>query len=66
MGDEVTPTKPAWKSRTFWIAVVGVVLGAIQPISAALGHPITVPTYVYEVLAGMGLYTLRAGNTPIK
>lgn len=67
--DVINPTvdsKPWYRSRTVWISIVGVILGAVQPVSTAFGHPITVPTYIYEVLAGMGLYTLRTGDTPIK
>ncbi len=57
---------PWYKSKTIWSALIGVVLGAIQPVSAALGHPIVVPTWVFELLAGMGLYSLRTANQEIK
>ena len=66
MAEEPVKTKSKWKSRTVWIALIGVILGAIEPVSTALGTPITVPNYIYEVLIGLGLYTARAGSTPIK
>ena len=53
--------KSKWKSKTFWTAIIGVMLGAVQPISAALGHPVEVPTWVYEVLVAFGLYAVRDG-----
>ena len=53
--------KERFKSKTVWTAILGVVLGAIQPVSAALGHPIVVPAWVYEVLGAFGLYALRDG-----
>lgn len=59
-------TKKFYQSRTFWIAVIGTVLGAIQPISTAIGKPIVIPMWVYEVLGALGLYTLRAGNKSIE
>lgn len=59
--------KSKWKSKSFLVAVITVVLGAIGPISAAMGTPIVVPTWVYEVLAGLGLYALRDGiGKPLK
>lgn len=54
--------KSKWKSKTVWVAIIGVVLGAIEPISKALGNPIIVPSWILEVLAGMGLYSLRVGD----
>jgi len=57
--------KNKWKSKTVWTAIIFAILGAVQPVSTALGHPIEVPTWVYEVLAGFGLYSLRTG-TPLK
>lgn len=64
---EMEAPKSKWKSKTVWTAIVGVVLGAIQPISTALGHPIVVPAWVYEVLGAFGLYALRAGiTTPLE
>lgn len=58
-------TKPWYQSKTIWTAIIGVLLGAVQPISAAFGHPITVPNWVFEVLGAAGLYSVRTGSTPI-
>ena len=58
-------TKPWYKSKAVWAAIVTAVLGGIQPISAAFGHPIAVPLWVIEVLAGFGIYSIRTGNEPI-
>lgn len=46
-------------SRTKLIAIIGAILPAIEPVSTAFGHPIHVPDFVYKVLAGAGLWTLR-------
>ena len=59
--DKIMDSKTKWKSKTVWAAIVGVCLGAVQPISAALGHPVVVPAWVYEVLGAFGLYALRSG-----
>ena len=60
-------TKSKWQSKTVWTAIIAALLGAVQPISTALGHPIVIPTWVYEVLAGFGLYALRDGqNKPLQ
>jgi hypothetical protein len=59
--------KSKWQSKSVWTAIIAVLLGAVQPISTALGHPVVVPTWVYEVLAGFGLYALRDGlNKPLQ
>lgn len=63
MADE--ETKPKWKSKTVWAAVIGAVLAAVQPVSAALGHPVTIPAWVFELLGGMGLYGLRSADKPL-
>ena len=55
-------TKPKWKSKAVWAAVLAGVLGMVQPVSTALGHPIVVPAWVYEVLGAFGLYALRDGQ----
>lgn len=52
--------KPWYKQRTKWIAIIAAVLASIQPVTTALGHGVQVPLWVYEFLAGMGLYTLRS------
>jgi hypothetical protein len=53
------PAIPMWKSKAVIAAVVTVIVGAIQPISTALGHPIVVPDWVVQVLAGIGIYGIR-------
>jgi hypothetical protein len=59
--------KIAWyKSKTIWTAILGVILGAVQPISSAVGHPIVVPDWVFQLLGGMGLYSLRTATQDIK
>lgn len=58
IGTETAPV-PWYRRRTSWIAIVGAIIGCVGPISNALGHPIVIPAWVYEVLASMGLYTLR-------
>lgn len=55
-----------YQSKSVWVAIVAAVLGAVQPISTAAGHPIVIPSWVYEVLAGFGLYSLRTGDKPIQ
>ena len=61
----VMPTKPWYQSKAVWSAVVGAILGAVQPISSAFGHPIVIPTWVFEVLGSLGLYSLRTADTTI-
>lgn len=46
-------------SRTKIVALIAVILPGIETISAAWGHPIVIPTIVYQFLAGAGLWTLR-------
>ena len=53
--------KSWYKSKTVWTAVVGVILGGVEPISTSLGYPIVVPQWVYYVLGSFGVYGLRAG-----
>ena len=53
--------KSIWKSKTVWTAIIGVVLGAVQPISSAIGHPVEVPMWVFQVLGAFGLYGVRDG-----
>lgn len=61
----VMETKKWFQSKSVWTAIIGVLLGAVQPISSAFGHPITIPAWVFELLGGMGLYTLRTGDKTI-
>jgi hypothetical protein len=68
MADEIglqTETKEWWKSKTIWTAVVTALLGVAQAVGQQTGHPLQIPSYVYEVLAGLGLYSLRTGDKPI-
>lgn len=46
-------------SKTKLAAVIGAILAAVGPISQAWGHPVTVPNWVYEVLAAAGLWAVR-------
>ncbi len=59
------PSKPWYQSKAVWAAIVTATLGAIQPVSAAFGHPIAVPLWIIEVLSGLGIYGIRTGNQPI-
>lgn len=63
--DKPMDTKKWYASKTVWTAIIGTLLAGVQPISTALGHPITIPQWVFEVLGGMGLYSLRTGDKPI-
>lgn len=65
MADTSTPTKPFWQSKTMWAAIITAILGAIQPVSAAMGHPIAVPLWIIEVLTGLGLYGLRTASSDL-
>jgi hypothetical protein len=63
--EDKVDSKEWYKSRAIWTAIIGVILGGVQPISEAFGHPIVVPHWVFEILGGMGLYTLRTADKPI-
>ena len=54
--------KNRWQSKAVWTAIVAALLGAVQPVSTALGHPVTIPIWVYEVLGAFGLYAIRDGQ----
>lgn len=58
--DEQLDGKPMWKSKAVWAAVITALVGAVQPISAAVGHPVVVPGWVVEILVGWGLYGIRS------
>ncbi len=58
-------TKKWWQSKTLWAAITFVAISGIEAISAAAGHPVTVPPFVKEVLIGLGLYGLRTAEKPI-
>lgn len=51
--------KPWWKSKAKIAAIITVLVGAIHPISEAMGHPITVPDWGIQILVGMGMYGIR-------
>lgn len=51
--------KNKWKSKTVWAAIITVLVGAVGPVSTALGHPVDVPDFVIQVLIGLGLYGIR-------
>lgn len=57
--------KKWYQSKTVWTAIISAVLGAVQPISTAIGHPVVIPSWVFELLGGMGLYALRTANSQI-
>lgn len=63
MADETT--RKWYQSKTVWTAIVTAIIGAIQPVSTAFGHPLNIPSWVLEVLGGIGLYSLRVGDKPI-
>ena len=46
-------------SKAKLTAVIGVILTAIPPLSAAWGHPIIIPDYIYKILAAAGLWSVR-------
>lgn len=46
-------------SKEKLIAILAVVLPAIEPLSTALGHPIHIPAQVYTALAGAGYWSYR-------
>lgn len=46
--------KDWWKSKSVWTAIVMGILG----VASAIEY--TVPTWVFEILAGFGLYSIRA------
>ena len=58
-------TKKWYQSKAVLSAVLMAIVGAIQPISTAVGHPIEVPHWIIEVLTGLGIYGIRTGDKPI-
>jgi hypothetical protein len=52
-------SKPWWKSKAKWAAILAGVFAAVQPITTAFGHPVQIPLWVYELLAGLGIYGVR-------
>lgn len=66
MGTDEIETKKWWQSKAVWAAILTSIVGAIQPVSAAFGHPIAVPLWIIEVLTGMGIYGIRTADKPIE
>lgn len=58
-------SKPWYRSKAVWAGIITAVLGIIQPVSSAIGHPVQVPLWMIEFLTGIGLYAIRTGNQPI-
>lgn len=58
-------TKQWFKSKAVWAAIITSLLGAVQPVSASLGHPIAIPLWMIEVLTGLGIYGIRTGTKDI-
>ena len=55
-------TKKWYESKSVWVAVITGALAMVEPVSMAMGKPIKIPLWIYEVLGGLGLYSLRAGQ----
>ena len=53
--------KKWYRSKAVLTAIITALLGGLEAVSTALGHPIQVPQWIYTTLAGLGLYALRAG-----
>ena len=47
-------------SKTKLTAVIFVLITGIVEISKAWGHPIAIPDFVYKLLEGAGLWSLRS------
>lgn len=58
-------TKKWYTSKSVWSAILMVIVGGVQPISQAFGHPVEVPGWIINVLTGLGIYGIRTGDTPI-
>lgn len=68
-GESMEEGKSKWTSKTVWAAIITVLVGAIEPISTALGKPIHVPDWVINALIALGLYGIRDAigkDKPIK
>lgn len=66
VGPPNLPEVERWKTRSFWIAVVTVLLAVVDSLGSLTGHPIVIPEFVYAMLTGFGVYTARVGNAPVK
>lgn len=52
-------SKPWYKSKGKWGAIILALFGVVQPISTAMGHPIQVPLWLVELVAGFTGYGIR-------
>jgi len=59
-------TKKWYTSKSLWTAIIAGALGIAQAFGQATGHPIVIPSWVYEILASVGLYSLRVADKPIQ
>lgn len=59
MGETTVEKTPWYKSKAKWAAVCMAVVGCVQPVSTAFGHPVQVPLWVIEFLTGLGIYGVR-------
>lgn len=67
MGDQIeVVNKPWYKSKAKWAGILAGLFAAVQPISTAFGHPIQIPLWVYELLAGLGIYGVRDAIKPVE
>lgn len=66
MPEETIKSKPWYQSKAVWSAIIMAFVGGIQPISAALNHPIAIPLWIIEVLTGLGLYGIRTADSKIQ
>lgn len=63
--DSKMDTKKWYQSKTIWTSVVGALIGIYAAVSAV--HPLPpIPEWVYTILASIGLYSLRTGETKIQ
>jgi len=46
-------------SKTKLVAIIAVLVVAIEKLSPVFGHPIIIPEYIFQLLAGAGLWNLR-------
>ena len=54
--DDITNTKPFWKSKTFWIVIIAIVTALIN------AYGTQIPTWLYAILGALGLISLRVGD----
>lgn len=49
-------------SKTKLTAIVAVVIVAVEKLGPAFGHPVVIPQGVYDLLAAIGLWSLKDGQ----